>query len=83
MGKEIADAWKMIDKGLFDLMSKNDELPPSALIIKSKRLIHLAKFCKTLSQRINERVREMPVGPIQPLFERYHLDRAEVDKQTN
>jgi len=83
MGKEIADAWKMIDEGLRSLMDRNDELTDKQLIAKSRRLRHLAKFLETLAKRIDERIKGVKVGSIDPLFEAFFKARAEVDKQTN
>ncbi|WP_299980062.1 hypothetical protein [Desulfobacula sp.] len=83
MEKENKASWKMIDDGLKSLMAGNDELSPTALKIKTKRLEHLARFAKTLVSRINERIREMPVGPIEPLFEEFFRARNEVDKNAN
>ena len=63
-----------------DLMADNDTLSDSDLRLKSKRLMHLAKFCKTLSERVNERLREgVKQGNINVLFDKYHSERKEVD----
>ena len=80
---EAAKAWITIDEGLKDLMDKNDELSDGELMAKSKRLKHLADFAETLRLRVNERIKGVKVGPIEPLFEAFLKARAEVDKTNN
>ena len=73
-------AWMTIDTGLQALMAGNDNLADSDLKLQSKRLMHLAKFCKTLSERVNERLREgVKQGNINVLFDKYHTERKAVD----
>ena len=76
-------AWEQIDKGLKDLMVKNDELSLEELKAKSKRLKCLADFSETLRQRVNERVRGVAVGDIEPLFQQFFTARNQVDETTN
>lgn len=77
---ENTEAWNQIDKGLKDLMAKNDELSDGELMAKSKRLKHLAVFAETLRLRVNERIKGVKVGPIEPLFDAFLKARLEVDK---
>lgn len=77
---EHTKAWQTIDKGLRDLMSRNDELSMKELENKSRRLKHLAGFAETLRLRVNERIKGVKVGPIEPLFDAFLKARAEVDK---
>ena len=77
---EHTKAWQTIDKGLKDLMAKNDELPDNELKAKSKRLKCLSDFAEVLRKRVNERIRGVKVGPIEPLFDAFLKARAEVDK---
>ena len=72
--------WMKIDEGLRDLMQKNDSLANSELENKSRRLKHLSDFVKTLKQRVDERVRGVRVGPIEPLFTEFFKARSEVDR---
>lgn len=72
--------WMKIDEGLRDLMEKNDSLANSELENKSRRLKHLSDFVKTLKQRVDERVRGVRVGPIEPLFTEFFKARSEVDR---
>jgi hypothetical protein len=77
---ENLKAWNQIDTGLKNLMDKNDELSDGELMAKSKRLKHLAVFAETLRLRVNERIKGVKVGPIEPLFDAFLKARAEVDK---
>ena len=72
-------AWEQIDKGLEDLMAGNDELSLEELKAKSKRLKCLSDFAETLRKRVNERVRGVGVGPIEPLFTEFFEARNQVD----
>jgi len=76
-------AWETIDSGLQNLMAANDEMSDAELRVKSQRLRHLSKFATTLSARINERVRNQRVGPIEPLFDKYIAERLQVDINAN
>lgn len=80
MNKENQESWGMIDENLKNLMSKNDELPDQELRAKSKRLAHLARFCKTLSKRVDERLQDgVKQGSISTLFDKYQTERKAVD----
>ena len=76
-------AWKQIDKGLEALMEGNDQLSPEELRAKSKRLKCLSDFAETLRKRVNERVRGVSVGSIEPLFQQFFKARNQVDETTN
>ncbi len=81
MDKETKAAWQEIDKGLHDLMAKNDELSDDALVARCKRLRHLGKFTERLAMRISERLREnTKPGSIQELFAQYKLERSQIDQ---
>lgn len=72
-------AWDKIDKGLDELMSGNDELTLEELKAKSKRLKCLSDFAETLRLRVNERVKGVSVGPVEPLFTEFFKARNQVD----
>ena len=72
-------AWGKIDGGLKDLMVKNDELSLDELKAKSKRLKCLSDFAEVLRKRVNERVKGVGVGPIEPLFKQFFEARNQVD----
>ena len=74
-------AWKTIDDGLKDLMDNNDSLTQLELTGKSRRMGHLQRFIGTLKTRVDERIRDVKVGPIKPLFDAYLQDRNQVDLQ--
>ena len=76
---EHSVAWDTIDKGLEALMQGNDQLSLDELKAKSKRLKCLADFSETLRKRVNERVRGVGVGPIEPLFTAFFEARNQVD----
>lgn len=80
---EHLEAWTKIDKGLADLMEGNDELSLDELKAKSKRLKCLADFAETLRKRVNERVKGVGVGPVEPLFTEFFKARNQVDLTTN
>ena len=80
MDKNTQAAWKMIDKGLLNLMAKNDELSDRELQAKTRRLKHLAKFVDRLAVRVSERLREnTKPGPIDVLFIQYQAERRAID----
>ena len=76
-------AWQEIDSGLTNLMDGNDELSDDELRAKSKRLKCLSDFAETLRKRVNERVKGVSVGPIEPLFTEFFKARNQVDLTTN
>lgn len=81
MNDQTLEAWNVIDEGLMDLMSGNDELSDKELVAKNKRLIHLQKFVGRLAMRVSERLRENTnPGPIAELFDRYQYERSQIDQ---
>jgi len=77
MKKQVA--WTAIDLGLKELMAGNDTLSDKDLKVKSGRLKCLSDFAETLRKRVDERIKGVGVGPIEPLFDQYHEARKQID----
>jgi len=76
MEKMFEPIWQQIDEGLRDLMAENDTLSDDDLKVKSLRLKCLSDFAETLRKRVNERIKDVNVGPILPLFSAYFEAKA-------